>query len=106
MPGPAAGEPLRLKIELERDGFAAGRRIAIDKSLRRIAFTVENRTADAHRTGLRISAPAGFAYEIVQGGQPLPLVATGDWDYPWRAEIEVSGSPVSVELIRKQGKSK
>jgi hypothetical protein len=103
VPGPAAGELLRLKIELERDGFAAGRRILIDKSLRRVAFAVENRMAGAHRTGLRISAPAGFAYEIVQGGQPLPLVATGDWDYPWRAEIEVSGSPVSVELRAEKG---
>jgi len=105
VPGPGKGEPLRLKIELERDGFAAGRRILIDKALRRVAFTVENRTSDAHRTGLRISAPAGFAYEIVQGGRPLPLVATGDWDYPWRAEIEVSGPSVNIELARKRARS-
>jgi hypothetical protein len=101
VPGPAAGEPLRLKIELERDGFAAGRPISVEKSLRKIAFVVENRTADAHETGLRLSAPIGFAYELVQSGRRVPLVATGDPDYPWRAEIDVAGPTVGLELVRK-----
>jgi len=101
VPGPGADGPPRLKIELERDGFAAGRRIVVDKSLRRIAFMVENRTADAHRTGLRISVPAGSAYRLFREGEAVPLVATGDWDYPWRAEIGVSGPAVNLELVRK-----
>ncbi len=99
VPGPPDAGPLRLKIELERDGLAAGRQIAIDKSLRRIAFDIENRTADAHRTGLRISVPAGTAYELVQDGRSIPLVATGNWDYPWRAEVDVVGPAVSIEFV-------
>jgi len=102
LPGPPAAEPLRLKVELERDGFAAGRWITIDKSLRKIAFVLENRTSDAHKTGLRLAAPTGFAYELVQAGRPVPLVATGDWDYPWRADIDVAGSTVNLELVRTQ----
>jgi hypothetical protein len=104
VPGAAASEPLRLKIELERDGFAAGRRITIDKSLRRISFVVENRTIDAHRTGLRISVPAGSAYELILDGRPRPFLATGDGDYPWRAEVGVEGPTVNIVLIRKQGR--
>jgi hypothetical protein len=101
VPGSSQGEPLRLKVELERDGFAAGQKIVIDKALRKIAFTVENRTADAHKTGLRVSAPAGFAYELIRDGQRIPLVATGDEDYPLRAEVDVAGPAVKVELVRK-----
>jgi len=104
VPGPAGEDPLRLKIELERDGFMAGRRILIDKSLRRIAFVVENRTADAHKAGLRLSVPAGFAYELLRVGRSVPLVATGDWDYPWRVEIDVAGPAVNIELVRKNGR--
>ncbi|NTV81106.1 MAG: hypothetical protein HGA24_06750, partial [Candidatus Aminicenantes bacterium] len=101
VPGPGGGDPLRLKIELERDGFAAGQKIVIDKTLRKIAFTVENRTADAHKTGLRLSAPTGFAYELVQSGRRVPIVATGDPDYPRRAEIDMTAPAMTLELVRK-----
>jgi hypothetical protein len=104
LPGPTKDEPLRLKIELERDGFAAGRTVELDKSLGRIAFTIENRTANAHRTGIRFSAPAGAGYELRLDGRPLPFVSTGEWDYPWRAEIEVAGSAVRVEIVRSDGR--
>ncbi len=103
LPGREGGQPLRLKIELERDGFAAGRPIELDKSLRRIGFAVENRTADAHRTGIRISFPAGSSYDLVLEGRPVTLTATGEWDYPWRAELEVKGPAVKVEVVRKVG---
>jgi len=103
LPAPAGeGRPLRLKIELERDGFAAGRRIEMDKSLRRVAFVLENRTADAHKTGLRISGPEGSTYEIVADGRPVPLAATGDGDYPLRAEIDVAGPAVRVEIVSRR----
>jgi hypothetical protein len=104
VPGPGADNPLRLKIELERDGFAAGRPITVDKSLGKIAFVVENRTADGHKTGLRLSAPAGFACELIREGERIPFAATGDWDYPLRAVIEIDGPAVKVEVVRKGGR--
>jgi hypothetical protein len=102
VPGPDGGEPVRLKIALERDGFAAGKPIDMDKSLGRIAFIVENRTSDRHTTGLRLSCPAGTGYELLASGQPVALAATGDWDYPWRGEINVKGLSVEIELLRKR----
>jgi len=90
----------RLKIELERDGFGAGGPIAMDKALDRISFTVENRTADSHRTSVRLSFPFDSSYEIRQEGRPVPLVGTGSWDYPWQAELDVAGTGVKVELVR------
>lgn len=99
---PFAEDMLRLKTELERDGFAADGLITMDKALKKIFFTVENRTANAHKTGLRLSIPAGSSYELLQDGRPVPLVATGDWDYPWRAELEIAGPASRVELVRKE----
>jgi hypothetical protein len=90
----------RLKLELGRDGFSAEGRIVMDKSLDKIAFAVENRTADVHKTTLRLSLPAHTAYELLQDGRPAPMVVTGDWDYPWRAELEVGAKGAKVELVR------
>ena len=104
LPGPAGTAPLRLKIELERDGFAAGRPIAIDRSLRKIGFSLENRTSDHHRTALRFSFPSGSSYDLVIDGRGVPLAAIGEWDYPWRAEIEVKGPTVKVEVVRSDGR--
>jgi hypothetical protein len=72
----------------------------MDKSLDKIAFTVENRTADVHKTILRLSLPAHTTYELLQDGRPAPMVLTGDWDYPWRAELEVGARGAKVELVR------
>jgi hypothetical protein len=90
----------RLKIELGRDGFLAGGLIFMDKDLRRISFIVENRTADAHRTEVRLSFPVHARYELRREGVSVPLVATGSWDYPLRAELDVAGPRVKVELVR------
>jgi hypothetical protein len=90
----------RLKVELERDGFAAGGEIILDKALDKISFTIENRTADSHRTALRLSFPANSGYEVRQAGRPVPLVGTGSWDHPWQAELDVAGEGVKVELAR------
>ncbi len=90
----------RLKVELERDGFAADGMVTMDKALQKIAFAVENRTATAHKTGVRLSMPLHSRYELMQDGKPVPLVQTGDWDYPWRAELAISGASSKIELVR------
>ncbi|MGZ4886576.1 MAG: DUF5695 domain-containing protein, partial [Candidatus Aminicenantales bacterium] len=97
---PFAEDVLRLKLELERDGFARDAMVTIEKSLKRITFEVESRVPGSHTTGLRLSLPSGSRYELVQDGRPVPLIATGDWDYPFRAELEVSGPGSIVELSR------
>jgi len=90
----------RLKLELARDGFAADGLITMDKRLAKIAFTIENRTSDAHATGVKLSIPVGSRYELRQNGRVVPLVRTDDWDYPWRAELAMRGPSSAVELVR------
>jgi hypothetical protein len=88
----------RLKIELDRDGFAAGESIVTDKSLKSIAFTLENRTGDEHATGLWLSLPPGTTYEVFQNGQKLRQTTTGNWDYPLRVELKVTGGTSRIEI--------
>ena len=90
----------RVKLELERDGFAADGPITMDKALQKIAFTIENRTANAHKTGVRLSIPAQSRYELLQEGKAVPVVQTGNWDYPWRAELAISGPTSKIDLQR------
>jgi hypothetical protein len=93
----------RLKLELERDGYAADGRITLDtldKRLDNIAFTVENRTGNAHRVGLGLSFPANSEYELREADRAVPLAQTGNWDYPWRAELSMSAPTAQVELVR------
>jgi len=90
----------RLKFELERDAFVADGQIVMDKALDRITFSIENRTADAHKTGVHLSIPVHSKYELLQDGKPVPLVLTKSWDYPWRAELSMTGHTSRIELVR------
>jgi hypothetical protein len=96
--------PQRLKIELDRDGFAAGQKIATDKSLNKITFTLENRTRDAHTTGLWLSLPAGSSYSVLQNGAKIALTPTGNWDYPLRAELKITSEPSNIVITRETQK--
>jgi hypothetical protein len=92
--------PQRLKIELDRDGFAAEEPIMTDKALDRIAFTLENRTGDEHTTGLWLSCPAGSSCTVLQDGNKVALMSTQNWDYPKCAELKVASQPGKIEIIR------
>ncbi|GAB4246926.1 MAG: DUF5695 domain-containing protein [Acidobacteriota bacterium] len=92
----------RLRIELERDGFAAGAEILVGKDLDHISLQLENRTGEVHQTRIRLALPVDpkFDYEVRIDGRPIELAKTGDWDYPWGAEIAVPSSGADVSILR------
>ncbi|HLX70022.1 MAG TPA: DUF5695 domain-containing protein [Verrucomicrobiae bacterium] len=96
--------PQRLKIQLDRDGFAAEQPIMTDKALNKIVFTLENRTGDEHMTGLWLSWPAGSSCTVLQDGNKVALNPTHDWDYPLRAELKVTPQSSKIEIIREAQK--
>lgn len=99
--GDSGATPVRrLRLALDRDGFAAERPIVVDTTGRRTTFTIENRTHDTHATTLRLALPAG-QYVLTAGGRPLPLAQVDDADYPWRASVEVGPGGTAVELRRR-----
>jgi hypothetical protein len=99
---PRAESTQRLKLELERDGFAADGLITLDKMANRVVFTVENRTGAPHAMGLRLSFPNNARYTVVQDGKPMALKQVDDWDYPWRGEVAVTTPTTKIELIRSR----
>lgn len=46
----------RFTIEMERDGFAQGKKINVSRSMRRMSFILENRSGDDHKTLLRLTS--------------------------------------------------
>ena len=91
----------RLKLELGRDGFAAD---GLDRPGQdaRAGSPSPSRTGRRTRTEtvVRLSFPLHTSYELRLEGKSMPLVGTGDWDYPWQAELDVAGKGVKVELVR------
>jgi hypothetical protein len=92
-----------LRIELDRDGFEANSPIVIDRRVTRIAFTVDNRTGDAHPTAIRLALPPGFSWEVRANGRRAALQSNASTDYPLRVEVaNSSGKPVRVEILARR----
>ena len=67
---PFADDNRRVKLELDRDGFAADSEIVVEKKLDRIAFAVENRTGTTHVTELSLSFPSSARYRVSRMESP------------------------------------
>jgi hypothetical protein len=90
------------RLEVDRDGFAAEAPIAFDRELRRVAFTLENRTGDRHTTVLAIATPgATDQWQIRVDGRPVNLKPSASTDYPLRAEVPMGPGPALVERERR-----
>lgn len=87
----------RLKIELDRDGFAALQPVVTDKNLKRLRFTLENRTADAHSTLLKVANTAKTSYAILQSGKRVGIAKPGVDSV---VELRVSEPSTIIELIK------
>ena len=87
-----------LRVELDRDGFAAEVPIVADPRFARFRMTVENRTGDAHLARLKI-APAGSAgYSVLWDGKKIGAVAAGT---ETTFEIAVAKPATTLEIVRR-----
>jgi Family of unknown function (DUF5695) len=89
----------RLKIALDRDGFAAEQPILTDKQLSRITFNLESRSSGRHTTTLRLAVPPGTTYEVRHNGKPVDVHASGNPDYPLEFILSMEDRN-QVEIIR------
>ena len=86
---------------MDPQGDAAESPIAFDKTLTRVAFTLENRAGDAHTTVLAMASPgAGDRWEIREDGRRIEVKPDANSEYPLRAELPMSTRPAKVEMIR------
>ncbi|HEU4391611.1 MAG TPA: DUF5695 domain-containing protein [Blastocatellia bacterium] len=88
----------RLKIELDRDGFAAGTPIVTDKGLKRVRWTVENRTGDDHSIVLRISSTGKAGYTVLEDGKRIGAARAGGES---TIDAKMSKASLVLELVRQ-----
>jgi hypothetical protein len=72
------GQNKRISIDFNRDGFEKDGKIAVDRSLNRISFRLENRSGDSHRSEMEIITNYDKA-RIIMDGRELRTLSTGDW---------------------------
>ena len=87
-----------LKVELDRDGFAIGEKIILDKKLDKLTFVLENRTGDKHDVVLRFASPAATSFHLKANHRDVVLQSTGDFDYPQSAVLHLERSALPIEL--------
>jgi hypothetical protein len=106
---------MRLDLELDRDGFAAGRPIEIREDLSRISFAVESRCGGAHEARLLVRGLPPGAYEIRAGGEtgaaaspPSANVASVNVppgeaaSFPISVPVGIDSLPARVDITRRR----
>ena len=67
----------RLHMELDHDGFAREQPVIVTDPLDRLQFVLENRSGDAHETGLAIAGLPSGTYTVTIDGRPAGTVRGG-----------------------------
>ena len=104
------GRDLRLHMLLERDGFAADRPVSLQFSCQesgsvcpqfsKIAFCLENRSGDSHRTNLKICGLNGSSYAVRVDGESTRSLEAGEKEW-LSTEIDIIPQDVvTVEIER------
>jgi hypothetical protein len=71
-------DKVRAGVVLERDGFLEGKEIVVGSDLKKISFTLENRTGDTHTTRMKVTAGGKSVRVTVDGKSLKPLVSGND----------------------------
>ena len=87
----------RLRLELDRDGFAQGKPVATDKNLNRIRWTLENRTGDTHTTVLAVDLVGKTSYAVYQEGRKIGEASPGAHS---SIALKVSRASTTLELVK------
>lgn len=89
----------RVHVLLERDGFAKSQPITFDRSLRRIAFTLENRAGSAHETPVDVAGLPAGSYQVTVDHRSLPQFIVRDGEKE-RILVPLDGMGAAVRIAR------
>jgi hypothetical protein len=89
----------RLHLRLERDGFAKDRPIVVSDGLDRLDFVLENRTGDAHETGVWIAGLPKGRYGVTVDGRQVGKVNGGRQETDVR--LPVPAAPAARVVITR-----
>lgn len=85
-----------LSVRLNRDGFMDNREIVADKGLKKVSFVVENRTTDAHRTGMSVFVSQGRNVRATFDGKTIRPESVSGAEYIFT--LPVSGKSHNVTI--------
>jgi len=84
-------------VEFNRDGFLADKPIVISRDLNRMSFAVENRTADAHKTQLSVTAGEGKSVRLTVDGKTLKPASQKAGVYTYN--LDISGKTHNIVIL-------
>jgi hypothetical protein len=90
----------RVHLALDRDGYAKERPVVVHDDLSRIEFTVENRTRDAHQTGLTVAGLPEGSYEVTLDGRKVTALRGGTTDRRVMLPVPAAAS-AAVVIVRR-----
>jgi hypothetical protein len=82
-------------MELDHDGYAKDRPIVVADDLSRVQFTVENRTAGAHDTGLTLAGLPDGEFRVTVAGKVVTTVRGSS--EPQRITLPI-GTPATTDV--------
>ncbi|MBV9179899.1 MAG: hypothetical protein JO356_01190, partial [Acidobacteria bacterium] len=91
---------IRFQMNLDRDGFLKDHGIAFDATLRRVRFSIENRSNDDHQTSVSLSGLPHGSYTISLHGSRVQMISSQNAEVT-NVELPVSGHSVLVDIERK-----
>jgi hypothetical protein len=91
----------RLKFELARDGFARDVPVVFDRSLKRLAFMVENRSGEQHETDLRLDGLPAGSYNITVAGVSQPGITSRHGEIQ-HIKLPIRSAATRVTIARNQ----
>jgi hypothetical protein len=82
----------RLRVELDRDGFAKDKPLKFNEALTDIELPLENRSGDRHETALTLTGLPEGVYRVLLSGSPLsPFRAEGTKPQVLRLPLPAAG---------------
>jgi hypothetical protein len=92
----------RFTAEIDRDGFATGKDIKVNRSLRRLKFIIENRSGDVHQSVLSIIMEGNAKVKI--DGKKVKLSAEKEGTKQYLLPVSSESHLVNVKLRHNRNK--
>ncbi|MBE0673384.1 MAG: hypothetical protein IH591_01860 [Bacteroidales bacterium] len=90
-------DKVRAGVVLERDGFLEGKEIVIGSDLKKVSFTLENRTGDTHTTRMKVTA-GGKSVRVTVDGKSLKPLLSGNDVYTFNLPVSLKNHNLVIQF--------
>jgi len=95
-------DDVRFHMLLDRDGFAKDKAIVVDENLKRLEFSLENRSGNSHVTRVMLEGLPGGSYDVWCDGEKLESVESKVKNkIVCKIPVKTKNGSINIKLIRK-----